>query len=165
MIHNTELVSESKKRERVSQRVSGLNNTRGRSFGSTCDLIVWRHAVSLLFANLQRHLTNLHPPPPPHPTPGTRSLVQRQNRDERAEEEAENDHQPGGQGGAGAQLRGEKQAVVPGNSPHRQGPPPGEGGGPRVVLQQAAAGEAGQNQPEPQFLSGQNGPKLHHADE
>lgn len=73
--------------------------------------------------------------------------------------------QPWSQGGAGAQLCGEKQAVVAGNSLHRQRPPPGEGGGPRVVLQQAAEGETGQNQPEPQFLSGQNGLKLHHADE
>lgn len=73
--------------------------------------------------------------------------------------------QPRSQGGPGAQLCGEKQAVVAGNRPHRQRPPPGEGGGASVVLQQAAEGETGQNQPQPQLLSGQNGLKLHHADE
>lgn len=62
--------------------------------------------------------------------------------------------QPGSQGGPGAQLRGEEQAVVAGDRSHRQGTPPGEGGGPRVVLQPAAEGEAGQDQPQPHFLSG-----------
>lgn len=73
--------------------------------------------------------------------------------------------QPRGQGGSGAQLCGEEQAVLARNRADCQGPPSGEGGGPSVVLQPAAAGETGQDEPQPQRLLDQTQPQLHSTDE
>lgn len=73
--------------------------------------------------------------------------------------------QPGSEGGSGAQLHGKKQTLFTGNSPHCQRPPPGEGGGESVVLQQTPKRETGENQPQPQLLSDQDQPKLPPTDE